>query len=131
MEKLSFAMENYLETVYELSEGGDGARITDIAAKMSVTKSTASLAMASLTGKGLTEGGRYSRIALTEKGKEIAAKVAGKHETIQLFFAETLCLDEETASEDACAIEHVISDKAVSAMGEYLARVARDRYEKI
>jgi Mn-dependent DtxR family transcriptional regulator len=125
MEKLSFAMENYLEAIYELSADESGARLTDIAARLSVTKSTASLAMASLTQKGLTEGGRYSRIVLTARGKELAADVAGKHETIQRFFSETLHLDEETASDDACAIEHVISDKAVAAMRDYLDRAGR------
>jgi Mn-dependent DtxR family transcriptional regulator len=43
-----------------------------------------------------------------------------KHEIIRRFFAETLKIDEETADTDACAIEHVISDKAVAAMGRSL-----------
>ncbi|MDR1531336.1 MAG: metal-dependent transcriptional regulator [Clostridiales bacterium] len=116
MDKLSFTMENYLEAVYELSREGHGARLTDIAAQMSVTKSTANTAMAALAEKGLVEGGRYRQIVLTDTGLAMASGVAQKHKTIQQFFTEILNIDDETADTDACAIEHVISDKAVEAM---------------
>ncbi|MDR1638723.1 MAG: metal-dependent transcriptional regulator [Clostridiales bacterium] len=120
MDKLTFTMENYLEAVYELSDDGIGARLTDIAARMSVNKSTASTAMATLAERGLIEDGRYRRIILTEAGKSMASGVAEKHKTIRWFFTEVLDLDDETADTDACAIEHVISDRSIHAMRDYL-----------
>jgi Mn-dependent DtxR family transcriptional regulator len=113
-------MENYLEAVYELSQDGCGARLTDIAARMSVTKSTANTAMSSLAERGLVECGRYRRIALTHAGYGMASGVAEKHKTIRRFFTEILNMDDETADTDACAIEHVISDKAILAMRDRL-----------
>ena len=120
MNKLSFTLENYLEAVYELSEPGAGARLTDVAARLSVTKSTANAAMASLAEKGLIEQGRYRQIVLTADGMKMAMSVSEKHRAIQRFFVKVLGLDDETASADACAIEHVISAKAAKAIGDYL-----------
>jgi Mn-dependent DtxR family transcriptional regulator len=116
MDKLSFTMENYLEAVYELSRDGDGARLTDVAARLSVAKSTANIAMAALAEKGLVESGKYRRVVLTGAGCAMASEVAEKHKAIRRFFTAILNLDEKTADTDACAIEHVISDAAVEAM---------------
>ena len=126
MDRLTFTMENYLEAVYELSKEGRGARLTDIAARLSVTKSTATTAMSALAERGLIEGGRYRRVVLTKAGHGMASEVAGKHETIERFLAETLDLDAKTADTDACAIEHVISDKAIEAMRNFLRGRVRE-----
>jgi Mn-dependent DtxR family transcriptional regulator len=116
MDKLSFTLESYLDAVYELSSNGEGARLTHIAKRMNVTKSTAGAAMAALAERNLILNERYRHIKLTELGADLAMSVTKKHETIRSFFMEQLHIDEETADADACAIEHVISDKAVSAM---------------
>jgi Mn-dependent DtxR family transcriptional regulator len=119
MDKLTFTMENYLEAVYELSREGLGARLTDIAARLSVTKSTATTAMSALAERGLVESGRYRRVVLTKAGYGMASEVAEKHKTIKRFFTEILDLDDKTADTDACAIEHVISDRAIQAMRNF------------
>ncbi|MDR2354901.1 MAG: metal-dependent transcriptional regulator [Clostridiales Family XIII bacterium] len=123
-DKLTFTMENYLEAVYELSQEQEtkarGARLTDVAVRLSVNKSTASAAMTTLAEKDLIEAGRYRRIVLTEAGHDMASAVAEKHKTIGRFFTEILDLDDETADTDACAIEHVISDRAIHAMRNFL-----------
>jgi Mn-dependent DtxR family transcriptional regulator len=115
MDKLSFTLESYLDAVYELS-ADNGARLTDVARRMNVTKPTASAAMTTLAKKHLIENGRYQHIRLTESGEKMAKIVMRKHEVIRRFFSEMLNLDDETADADACAIEHIISDRAVSAM---------------
>ncbi|MDR1440275.1 MAG: metal-dependent transcriptional regulator [Clostridiales bacterium] len=122
--KLSFVLENYLEAIYELSnaESGTGARLTDVARRLSVTKATANSAMASLSEKGFVENGRYQQIHLTPEGAKMAESVAEKHKTIQKFFTDVLLIDDAAASADACVIEHVISERAVEAMRRYLAR---------
>jgi Mn-dependent DtxR family transcriptional regulator len=112
-------MENYLEAVYELSEDGRGARLTDIAERLSVTKSTANAAMSTLSSRGLVDAGKYRRVLLTREGKKIAGAVAAKHKIIKRFFIEVLRMDEITADDDACAIEHVISDASLAAMDAF------------
>jgi Mn-dependent DtxR family transcriptional regulator len=120
MDKLTFTMENYLEAVYELSRGDGSARLTDIAARMDVTKSTANTAMSILAQKGLITNEKYQQIHLTDAGLKMAGVISEKHHIIQRFFTDILKIDYDTADTDACAIEHVISSKSVSAMHDFL-----------
>jgi Mn-dependent DtxR family transcriptional regulator len=119
-DKLTFTMENYLEAVYDLSDENPGVRLTDVASRLSVTKSTANAAIAALAGRKLVEAGHYSRIYLTHSGMTMASKIAEKHKIIRQFFLKTLNVDLGTADVDACAIEHVISDESLDAMKEFL-----------
>jgi Mn-dependent DtxR family transcriptional regulator len=113
-------MENYLEAVYELSKKDGSVRLTDIAMRMDVTKSTANTAMSILAQKGLVTNKKYQQIYLTDAGLEMAGLISEKHHIIQRFFTDILKIDFDTANTDACAIEHVISSKSVSAMHEFL-----------
>ena len=128
MEKLTFTMENYLEAVYELSGEGAGARVSDIAERLGVTKPSTNSAMATLSEKGLITNEKYGEIFLTQAGRKLAEFTANKHHTIRRFFTEVLKLDFETADTDACAIEHVISNHAIEAMQEFMKiSIDRDR----
>ncbi len=120
MDKLSFAMENYLETIYELSGGGAGARISDIAQRLGVAKASANNAMSTLAQKGLITNEKYKEVFLTEKGRQIAELTSKKHHVIRRYFTEILNIDPAIADEDACAIEHVISDRSIEAMQTHL-----------
>lgn len=123
MEKLSFSMENYLEAVYELSQGGDGARVTDIAQRMGVTKASTNNAMATLAEKGLIINEKYQDVRLTAEGRQRAKLTSEKHTIIRRLLVEVLGVDPATAEEDACEIEHVISPESVCAMDAYMSRV--------
>lgn len=123
MSKLSFTLENYLEAIYELSKDGYGARVSDIATSLDVTKASTTSAMASLADKGLITYQKYREIRLTPKGLELAKKTSHKHEIIQQFFEEVLKITPSTADTDACAIEHVISKESVDAMIKYLKNI--------
>ena len=120
MDKLSFTMESYIDAIYELSSEQKGARLTDIARRMNVTKSTANAAMVTLAKKQLIENEHYRDIRLTESGAVMARRITKKHEVIRRFFRECLQIDDVTADTDACAIEHLISDQAVRAMMKHL-----------
>ncbi|MFP3155030.1 metal-dependent transcriptional regulator [Lachnospiraceae bacterium ZAX-1] len=120
MDKLSITMESYLDTIYELSEKCGTVRLTDIAIKTGVTKSTANAAMNTLAERSLIQNERYRQICLTESGKVMAKNIAEKHDTIRRFFIEVLKLDSDIADSDACAIEHIISVGAVGAMRDFL-----------
>lgn len=120
MEKLTFTMENYLEAVYELSRGGAGARVSDIADRLRVTRPSTNSAIATLSAKGLITNEKYGEIFLTPAGRKAAESTANKHHTIQRFFSEVLKLDFGTADTDACAIEHVISNDSIQAMQAFM-----------
>lgn len=120
MEKLTFSMENYLEAVYELSVlTGGTARVSDIAVRMGVSKASVNNAMNVLAQRGLVENEKYREIVLTAEGAEVGRLTAGKHAILKqmlLFFQ----VEEETAEEDACAIEHVISTVSIARIYKYL-----------
>lgn len=120
MEKLSFTMENYLEAIYELSLQGTGARISDIAERLGVTKASANSAMLTLAEKGLIVNEKYREVLLTPEGLALAQSTSEKHQVIEKFLRKILKVAPVTAEKDACAIEHVISSDTVSAMRDFL-----------
>ncbi len=122
MHKLTFTMENYLEAVYELSREGVGARVSDIAEWMGVTKASTNSAMITLADKGLIIKEKYREIFLTPVGRKKAEAIAKKHRTVRRFFIDILHIEPQIADIDACAIEHVISNEAISAMQEYMKK---------
>ncbi len=120
MSNLTFSMENYLEAVYELSAGNTGARVSDIAARMNVSKASVNSAMNALHQRGLVENEKYREIYLTEEGLRIARLTAQKHHILQTLLHRVMGVDNEQASEDACAIEHVISDESTEKILAFL-----------
>jgi len=122
MEKLTFSMENYLEAVYELSVmSGGTARVSDIAARMGVSKASVNNAMNVLAQRGLLENEKYREICLTDEGRSIGRMTAGKH-AVLFQLLRFLNVDEHTADEDACAIEHVISVDSIHQIYEFLEK---------
>ncbi|WP_033165208.1 metal-dependent transcriptional regulator [Clostridium sp. KNHs205] len=120
MDKLTFTMENYLEAIYELSSDKEGARVSDIAKRLGVSKASTNSAIVSLAEKGLINYEKYKEIFLTEKGLELAKSTSDKHRIIKKFFVDILKIDGEIADKDACSIEHVISRDSVIAMEKYM-----------
>ncbi|MCD7881130.1 MAG: metal-dependent transcriptional regulator [Clostridiales bacterium] len=122
MAKLTFSMENYLEAVYELSDGGGGARVSDIATRMGVSKASVNSAMNLLHQRGLVENEKYREIHLTEAGRQAARLTAEKHHILQTLLSRVMGVGEEQASADACAMEHVISDESTGKILEFLEK---------
>lgn len=120
MEKLTFAMENYLEAIYELSAGNSGVRVSDISERLGVTKASVNNAMSTLASKGLVVNEKYKEVLLTASGLKQAKLTSKKHGILLEFFTEILKVNEEIADNDACGIEHVISNESIQAMHEFL-----------
>ncbi|MBR0597089.1 metal-dependent transcriptional regulator [Sinanaerobacter chloroacetimidivorans] len=120
-QKLTFTMENYLEAIYELSKSGNGARISDIAEKLNVTKASTNSAMATLSEKGLITNEKYKEVFLTPEGYKLAEFTSKKHHVIHQFLTSVLNIDSGIADNDACAIEHVISSDSILAMQNFMA----------
>ncbi len=102
--------EDYLEKILQLSDIKEEVHAVDIAREMSFSKPSVSEAMGKLKDQGYIEIGSKGVITLTPSGEEIAKKTLEKHVILtQMLLA--LGVDEETASDDACRMEHDISDK--------------------
>lgn len=113
MEKVSMSHEDYLEAIVML--GGTSilpVRSVDIAAKLGVSKASVSKAVASLKASGMLNQPFYGDITLTEEGYEYGQAVLERHTMLTKFLVEAIGLDQEDAEEEACQMEHAISDES-------------------
>ncbi len=100
--------EDYLETILILRERNGVVRSIDIANELGYSKPSVSRAMSILKREGHIEIDESNHITLTQSGMAIADKIYERHNLLARFF-EKLGVDKETALNDACRIEHVIS----------------------
>ena len=100
----------YLEAILVLGEQGAVVHSIDVAAYLKVTKPSVSRAMSNLKEAGYLTMGPDGGIKLTARGKKKAIAVYDRHVTLTKFL-ESLGVDAKTAADDACRIEHVISNK--------------------
>jgi Mn-dependent DtxR family transcriptional regulator len=111
----------YLETIRILSGNGKAVRATDICEHMGYSKPSVSRAMSLLKEGGYIVIDRDGAITLTAAGREIAEKIYARH-TLLTKFLISLGVDEATASEDACKMEHSISDISFEAIQRLLEK---------
>ena len=113
--KIHESAENYLETILVLSKQQPQVRSIDIATELGFSKPSVSVAMKNLRENGLIQMDHDGHITLMPEGQAIAEKMYNRHTTITNFFI-ALGVSPEIAAEDACRIEHVISDESFQAM---------------
>ena len=111
--------ENYLETILMLGKNGDPVHSVDIANELKYSKPSVSVAMKNLRASGhiLVDGDGH--IALTESGLDIAQSMYERHTLISDWLV-ILGVDRETAINDACKIEHVMSEKSFNAVRKHI-----------
>lgn len=114
--------EMYLETIYQLTQQRDGIRSIDIAEAMGYSKPSISRAVGLLKKDGYLLVDKDGFLSLTEKGTEVAEKIFERH-TVLSAALMALGVDREVAAEDACKIEHVISDKTFAAIKEHMEKM--------
>ncbi len=102
--------EMYLETIYVLYKSRSAVRSVDVAEHMNYSRASVSRGVGLLKQQGLIEVDGGGCITLTEKGMDAAKRLMDRHEVLTGILIR-LGVDEVTAAEDACRIEHVISDK--------------------
>ena len=116
--------EDYLESMIILKEKNGYVRSIDIAGFLGVTKPSVSNAMKRLREEGYIEMNRSGFITVTEKGMEIADKIYTRHKMLKDFFI-ALGVDPEVAEEDACRIEHDISDEKFNAICGHIEKLGK------
>ena len=107
--------EDYLEQILMLLEKKGYARSIDIAAGLGVSKPSVSVAMKKLRENGYISMGSDNNISLTDKGYTIARKIYDRHQALTRFLI-SLGVSEKNALEDACRIEHDISEESFAAI---------------
>ena len=110
--------EMYLEAIYVLSQKG-AVRAVDVAEYRGYSKPSVSRAVGLLREGGYIELDTAGNITLTEEGRFVAEKIFERH-TLLTDFLVRLGVDAQTAADDACRLEHAISDTSFNALKRYV-----------
>lgn len=116
--RLQESGEMYLETILILSQQKSFVRAIDVGEHMGFSKPSVSRAIGLLRNGGFVDVGDGGGLTLTDAGREVAEKIYERHRYLTKMLME-MGVDEETASEDACRMEHVVSDKSFAAIKKY------------
>lgn len=111
--------ENYLETILMLSSHGSSVRSIDIVNELDYTRPSVSVAMKKLRESGFIEVNTEGYITLTEAGLKIAESMYERHQIISNWLI-SMGVDEKTALDDACRMEHVISEQSFLAIKNHV-----------
>ena len=113
--------ENYLETILILEKRNGIARSVDVANELNFSKPSISRAMSVLKEAGYVTIGNINQLVLTEEGRKIAESVYERHCILHDYHV-SIGVDDETASKDACRIEHVISEESFQCIKKLLGK---------
>ena len=122
--KVHESAENYLETILMLSTKGGRVRSIDIVNELEYSKPSVSVAMKNLRTKGYIEMDIDGYITLTEAGRKIADTMYERHVAISDWLV-FLGVDPKTAVQDACKMEHVMSDQSFLAIKKHIEELKR------
>ena len=117
--KIKESMENYLETIYVLDQKTGFVRSVDVATELGFSKPSISNAMKKLKAEGYVQIEDKGRIVLTEKGRTVAEHTYEKHCVISHWLMH-IGVSRETAMEDACRMEHDISEESYAAIKAFI-----------
>lgn len=125
--KVQESAENYLETILILQQRNGSVRSIDIANELEFSKPSVSVAMKNLRENGYIRVEEDGRILLTEQGTAIAEKVYERHTFLTRWLME-LGVNADTAAQDACRIEHVISMESFDAIKQHAADTQKEAF---
>lgn len=117
---ISPSLEDYLEAILHLKEENEIIRVTDLAQRLQVAKSSVNQAITKLVEKQLLIHDRYGPLELTALGIKEATRIKERHRLLQCFFNEILGVDPQIANRDACSIEHYISPATMEKLVDFL-----------
>ena len=118
--KLSASLEDYIEAIHHIVDEKLVARSKDIALRLGVSRASVTEALRALSQKKLINYSPYEAITMTDKGKKAAEDVIFRHNALKRFFIEVLSIDNATAEEGACRIEHAAPQEIISRMINFI-----------
>lgn len=116
------SLEMYLETISVLHEKNRVARVTDIAAALGVSKPSVHVALHELERRGLVEHENYGEVFMTEAGKDASSAIRGRHDLLTAFLRDELGVSPPVAEQDACRMEHIISEETLEAIARRIRK---------
>ena len=124
MEKMSMSGEDYLEAIVMLGGTTEASvRSVDVANKLGVSKASVNKAIHSLKERKLLDQPYYGDITLTPEGYEYGQAVLERHNMLFAFLTKALGIPEERANEEACLMEHAISDESFEKWISYIKKL--------
>ena len=123
--KVQESAENYLETILILSNKGNPVRSIDIVNELEYSKPSVSVAMKNLRKKGYISVDAEGFITLTAKGRKIADSMYERHIAISDWLV-FLGVDKKTAAQDACKMEHAMSEKSFLAIKSHIENLEQN-----
>lgn len=119
-QELSASYEDYIEAIYDLSlKSGGQVRSVDVANELGFSKASVARATKNLREQGYIEQEHYGAITLTPKGKEYGKRVLRRHQVLRAFLIDILGVDKKTANQEACMMEHTISQDTMDKWTEW------------
>jgi len=118
--KYSASVEDYLEAIANLHKGEKAVKVRQLSHTLNVKMPSVTAALERLSEEGLAVHKKYGDIKLTPEGNKAAKDVIRRHKALSRFLAQALGIDQKTAEEDACKIEHVISPFTLERMIKFM-----------
>ncbi|WP_312642976.1 metal-dependent transcriptional regulator [Hydrogenoanaerobacterium sp.] len=115
------AGEDYLEAILQIENENDCVRSVDVANRLGVSRPSVNKAIGILREAGMVEQQPYGDIRLTEQGRERAQVVSRRHALIKGFLVEVLRVEESVAEQDACKMEHAVSDQTMTRWAQFVS----------
>lgn len=125
--KLRKSGEDYLEAILDISKTSPEVRSIDIANKLNVSRPSVNRAIGKLKDQGFIEQEPYGSITLTESGEQRAMQVRQRHSLISGFLTNVLGVNPKVAEEDACKMEHEMSDETIIKLAEYYYKILNNK----
>ncbi len=123
---LSHSLEDYLEVIWDLEEINTVARVKDISERLGVKRSSVTIALRTLSEKGLVNYEPYSVITLTIEGKRVGSEIRQKHNLLRTLFTDLFDIDLVTANNSACLMEHGVTTKIKNKLQLFLKVLEQD-----
>ncbi len=120
MERVSLALESYLEAIAEIQEEDGAASPSVLAERMGCKRSSVTSALQRLAENGLINYHTYRPVTLSQKGKEVIESLNRYHEILENFFTNILGLEKEFSQKEACRLEHQVSPQTIERIDEYV-----------
>ncbi len=124
---LSPSLENYLEEMLLLEEEKKEVRVTDLAERLDIAKSSVNQAVSRLAKSKLVECSRYSPIRLTPAGRQKAKEICNKHFLLKSFLEDILQVNASVAEVEACRMEHILSRETLQKLKRFMEEYRKNK----
>lgn len=126
---LSDNAEDYLECIYDLTRGNSPAKTKDIAARLNVSPASVTEMIQRLSKEGYLDYKKYKGVTLTSDGFALASKIKRRHRLLEKFLVDVLGVRREKGAEEACRLEHIVSDESVRGICQLMNQPGEDLKE--